>query len=400
MIMTTTLIQNARIFTPEQPSFIGWLLIRNEQIADFGKGSVPEDLPVNADEVIDAKGQNLLPGLIDIHTHGCLGHCTMDADPEGLFEIASFHAKHGVTTYLPTTMTGTREQTVKAIRCVSQFVGRRGDFAKIAGVHLEGPFFNAAKCGAQDTTFIRLAEPDECHAFLDAGVVKRISIAPEFPENMAAADIFFSEGVSISAGHTAAGYDVLREALNHGFRSVTHLFNGMGAFSHREPGTIGSALALDGYSCELICDNIHSHPAAQKIAWKAKGRDKMVLITDMIRPSGLPDGHYVQESTGQEINVSHNGTELRIPNGALAGSALTMDRGLKNFTENSGETLEETWPCSSLNAARLIGIDAETGSIEKGKLADLVLMDGEFNVLRTIIEGHTAFLNEEVRMKK
>ena len=131
--MTTTLIQNARIFTPEQPSFIGWLLIRNDRIADFGKGSVPEDLPVNADETIDAKGQNLLPGLIDIHTHGCLGHCTMDADPEGLFEIASFHARHGVTTYLPTTMTGTREQTVKAIRCVSKFVGKTGDFAKIAG---------------------------------------------------------------------------------------------------------------------------------------------------------------------------------------------------------------------------------------------------------------------------
>jgi hypothetical protein len=188
---------------------------------------------------------------------------------------------------------------------------------------------------------------------------------------------------------------ILQEALQHGFRSVTHLFNGMGAFNHREPGTIGSALALDEYSCELICDNIHSHPAAQKIAWKAKGRDKVVLITDMIRPSGLPDGHYVQESTGMEINVSHNGTELRIPSGALAGSALTMDRGLRNFTANSGADLDATWPCSSLNAARLIGISHETGSIEKGKLADLVLMDPEFNVKRTIIEGHTAFINEE-----
>ena len=187
----------------------------------------------------------------------------------------------------------------------------------------------------------------------------------------------------------------LQEALDHGFRSVTHLFNGMGAFNHREPGTIGSALAPDGYSCELICDNIHSHPAAQKIAWKAKGRDKVVLITDMIRPSGLPDGHYVQESTGMEINVSHNGTELRIPNGALAGSALTMDRGLRNFTANSGADLDATWPCSSLNAARLIGIDHETGSIENGKLADLVLMDADYNVVRTIIEGQTAFSNEK-----
>ncbi len=388
--MKKTLIQNARIFTPERPSFTGWLLIDGEKIVDFGE----EEAPVQtADELIDAMGQNLLPGLIDIHTHGCLGHCTMDADPEGILEIASFHVRHGVTTYLPTTMTATREQTVKAIRCVNEFVGRRGNFAKIPGIHLEGPFFNAAKCGAQDTTYIRLATPDECYAFLDAGVIRRISIAPEFPENMNAADIFSKEGVSISAGHTNAGYEVMKEALDHGFRSVTHLFNGMGGFSHREPGTVGSALALDGYSCELICDNIHSHPAAQKIAWAAKGREKMVLITDMIRPSGLPDGHYVQESTGQEINVSHNGTELRIPSGALAGSALTMDRGLKNFTVNSGASLEETWPCSSLNAARLIGIDHETGSIEKGKDADLVLMDTDFNVIRTIIEGDSVFIN-------
>ena len=387
--MTKTLINNARLFTPGKLSFNGWLLIEDTVIADFGEGtvSVPE-----ADEIIDGTGLNLLPGFIDIHTHGCLGHCTMDADPEGIMEIAAYHARHGVTTYLPTTMTGTFEQTVKAIRCVSELVGKRGDFTKIAGLHLEGPYFNAAKCGAQDTAWIRRADPDECRAFLDAGVIKRISIAPEFPENMAAADIFAKAGVSISAGHTAAGYDVMTESLNHGFRSVTHLYNGMGAFNHREPGTVGSALALDGYSCELICDNIHSHPAAQKIAWKAKGRDKVVLITDMIRPSGLPDGQYTQESTGQVINVSHNGTELRIPSGALAGSALTMDRGLKNFTANSGTDLDETWPCSSLNAARLIGIDHETGSIEKGKLADLVLTDSEFTVHRTIIEGKSIYI--------
>ncbi len=384
------LIKNARIFTPGRKSFTGWLLIRDGKIAEFGENEAPE----SADSVINAAGQNLLPGLIDIHTHGALGNCTMDADPKGLRTIAGYHVKHGVTTWLPTTMTGTREQTLKAIRCASEFVGKQGDFSKIAGLHLEGPFFNARKCGAQDTANIRLATPEECRAFLDAGVIRRISIAPEFPENMAAADIFAAEGVSISAGHTDAGYDVLKEALNHGFRSVTHLFNGMGAFNHREPGTIGSALALDGYSCEIICDNIHSHPAAQNIAWKAKGRDRIVLITDMIRPSGLPDGHYVQESTGAEFNVSHNGTELRIPSGALAGSALTMERGLKNFTANSGATLEETWPCSSLNAARLIGIDRETGSIEKGKLADLVLMDADFQVKYTIIEGRVVYRSE------
>ena len=389
--MRKSLIQNARIFTPGKPSFMGWLLTEGEIIADYGESEAPAALLPNVDEVIDAEGQNLLPGFIDIHTHGCLGCCTMDADPEKILKIASFHITHGVTTYLPTTMTDTTEATVRAIRCVSDFVGKRGDFAKIPGVHLEGPFFNAEKCGAQDTANIRRATPEECRTFLDAGIIKRIAIAPEFPENLIAADIFRAEGVSISAGHTNAAYADMVKALDHGFRSVTHLYNGMSGFTHREPGVVGGALSLDDYSCEIICDNIHSHPAAQNIAWRCKGAEKIVLITDMIRPSGLPDGNYPM-ADGSEFIVSHNGTELRIPSGALAGSALTLERGLKNFTANAHASLEETWPCSSLNAARLIGIDHETGSIERVKAADLVILDEEYNVRRTIIEGRSVFI--------
>ena len=391
--MSKTLILNARLFTPGRPSFAGWLLADEGKIADFGENDVPETLKQSADEVIDAQGKNLLPGFVDIHTHGCLGCCTMDADPEKILKIASFHAAHGVTTYLPTTMTAGTEATVRAIRCASEFVGKRGNFAKIAGVHLEGPYFNAEKCGAQDTANIRRADLDECRQFLDAGVVKRISIAPEFPENLAAGDFFHAAGVSVSAGHTNAAFSDMKAGLDHGFRSVTHLFNGMSGFTHREPGVVGGALTLDGYSVEMICDNIHSHPAAQNLAWRAKGAEKVVLITDMIRPSGLPDGRYPQ-ADGSEFVVSHNGTELRLPSGVLAGSALTMERGLRNFTANAGASLDETWRCSSLNAARLIGIDAETGSIEKGKLADLVILDDDYSVMRTIVEGSTVYTGD------
>lgn len=393
--MSKTLILNARIFTPGRSSFVGWLLTENEKIADFGENDVSETLKQSADEVIDAQGKNLLPGFVDIHTHGCLGCCTMDADPEKILKIASFHAAHGVTTYLPTTMTAGTEATVRAIRCASEFVGKRGNFAKIAGVHLEGPYFNAEKCGAQDTANIRRADLDECRQFLDAGVVKRISIAPEFPENLAAGDFFHAAGVSVSAGHTNAAFTDMKAGLDHGFRSVTHLFNGMSGFTHREPGVVGGALTLDGYSVEMICDNIHSHPAAQNLAWRAKGAEKIVLITDMIRPSGLPDGRYPQ-ADGSEFVVSHNGTELRLPSGVLAGSALTMERGLRNFTANAGASLDETWRCASLNPARLIGIDAETGSIEKGKLADLVILDSGFSVVRTIIEGKTIYKKNKI----
>lgn len=388
--MSKMLILNARIYTPGRLSFAGWLLAEDEKIADFGEIPAPDYLINSADEVLDAEGLNLLPGFIDIHTHGCLGCCTMDADPDRILKIAAYHAGHGVTTYLPTTMTADTESTLRAIRCASALVGKRGNFAKIAGLHLEGPYFNAVKCGAQDTKYIRRADLSECRAFLEAGVIKRISIAPEFPENLAAADFFAGAGVSVSAGHTNAAYADMKEGLEHGFRSVTHLYNGMSGFTHREPGAVGAALTLDDYAVEIICDNIHSHPAAQNLAWRTKGREKVVLITDQIRPSGLPDGNYTQPD-GSEFIVSHDGTELRIPGGALAGSALTMERGLRNFTENENASLEETWQCSSLNAARLIGIDAETGSIEKGKLADLILMDEDFCIKRTIIEGRTVF---------
>ena len=382
-----TLVTNANIFTLERKSYSGWLLTEGTQIADFGSGKAPEYALRRAEKMIDAAGKNLLPGFIDIHTHGRIGHCTMDADVETQLEIARLNARHGVTTYLPTTMTDNTENTVKAIKAINEIVGKRGDFSKIPGIHLEGPFLNAAKCGAQDTANIRPATPDECKLFMDSGVIKRIAIAPEIEGNKECAALFAEKGISIAAGHTAAGLDDLKDALNYGFSGITHLFNGMGAFSHRDPGTIGSALVIPEYTCELICDNVHSHPAAHRIAWQAKGRFGIALITDSIRPSGLPDGTYTHEGTKSTFIVSQNGTNLRIPSGALAGSALTMECAIRNFTQNVGASLDETWVCSSYNAARAIGIDRETGSIEKGKLADLVLLDTDYNVALTMIEG-------------
>ena len=171
-------------------------------------------------------------------------------------------------------------------------IGERGKGAKVFGVHLEGPYFNLAKAGAQDPDSIRRADPKEVRDFIRAGKIRLIAMAPEYPENLAAGDIFAAEGITVSAGHTDSNYVHLVEAAKHGFSLVTHLFNGMKAFSHREPGTIGGALTLDDYTVEMICDNVHSHPAAQNLAYRAKGSRGIILITDCIRPSGLPDGSY------------------------------------------------------------------------------------------------------------
>lgn len=384
--MGKTLIKNAKIFTPASAAFIGWLLVDDKKILNFHKGFPPDILENENLRIIDARGKNLLPGLIDMHTHGSLGFCTMDADPEKIRAMAKRNAEHGVTTFLPTSLTDKKENIIRSIEAVTSMVGIRENGAKVLGIHLEGPFFNPAKAGAQDPGNIRRAQKEEIDEYLKAGRVKLISMAPEYPENLSAADIFVAEGITVAAGHTNANYDQLVEAVNHGYSIITHLFNGMGAFGHREPGTIGGALTIPEYTCEMICDNVHSHPAAQKLAWLAKGKEKIILITDTIRPSGLPDGIY-PFTDKESVIVSGNGTNLRLSSGNLAGSGLTMNRALRNFTINTGASLEETWRCSSLNAAINLGISGETGSIEKGKLADLVLLDDNYEVYMTMIDG-------------
>ncbi len=388
--MSKTLIKNAIIYTPTNSPFHGWLLIENRRILSFHKGGPSPELESAVTKTIDAEGFSLLPGFIDVHTHGGLGFCTMDAEQERLKAIARRNADHGVTSFLPTTLTDSREATIRAIEAVTQRITVRDGGSKTAGIHLEGPYFNPVKAGAQDPNFIRRASADEVRAFIRSGKIRLVAMAPEYPENLNAGEIFAAEGITVSAGHSDAKYTDLLEATYHGFTQITHLYNGMGAFGHREPGTIGGALTIPEYTCEIICDNVHSHPAAQKLAWLAKGNEKIILITDCIRPSGLSDGTY-PFTERENVIVSEHGTNLRLLNGNLAGSALTMDRALVNFMENTGASLTEVWRCTSLNAAIQIGISAETGSIEKGKLADLILLDDALQVRMTMIDGEMVF---------
>lgn len=384
------LITNAFIYTPISPVFKGWLLAEGKKILSFAAGQPGAELAAAVDQLIDADGKSLIPGFIDMHTHGGLGFCTMDADPVRLRAIAARNAEHGVTGFLPTTLTDTRAATIEAIEAVSSMTEERSNGAKIFGIHLEGPYFNPAKAGAQDPNSIRRADPQEVREFINAGKIRLIAMAPEYEENLVAGDFFASEGITVAAGHTDCNYADLVRAADHGFSVITHLFNGMKAFSHREPGTIGGALTLDQYTAEIISDNVHSHPIAQNLAYRAKGNEGIILITDCIRPSGLPDGTYPFTDT-VDVTVSEGGTNLRLPNGNLAGSALTMDRALKNFMHNTGEPLSKLWRCTSLNAAIKIGVSSETGSIEKGKLADLVLLDDDLNVTHTILEGNVIY---------
>src|SRR5688572_8431763 len=271
------LIKNARLFTPNHPGLKGWLLAENGLIRATGFGDTP-DLSSDASlQTMDAQGNNLLPGFIDLHVHGAMGHEVMDASASGLEEMARFYASHGVTSFLATTWTASREAIMKALELVEEMQGPIQGGATLLGVHLEGPYLNPARCGAQDVRFIRRAEREEALAFLDKGVIRLLALAPEYDENLWLIDECVKRGITVSAAHTAANYEQMQRAAAHGVTQTTHTFNAMTGLGHREPGTVGAALTIPQISCELIADNVHVHPAVQKILLDVKTPSGVIL---------------------------------------------------------------------------------------------------------------------------
>lgn len=378
------LVRGARVFTPMGVLENAWLVTDGAQIAAVGQDEPPTHENV---QVIEATGLNLLPGMIDVHVHGGGGAEAMDATPEALQTMSKFYAAHGVTSYLPTTWTDTRDRIDAALKAIAAAVGQQPEGATILGAHLEGPYLNAAKGGAQNNSYIRRADPDEMNDWLDLNVLKLAAVAPEYPENRKFIEACVSRGVVVSAAHTAATFDEIRAAVAIGLRQTTHTYNAMSGLHHREPGTLGAAMLLDELKCELIADNIHVHPVAMAILAKAKGYHGIILISDSVRGAGMPEGEYQID----ERTIMIKDGAVRLPDGTLAGSVLTMDRALRNFMDATGWTLEHSWPSTSLNAARALGIDARKGSLEMAKDADFILVDDQIGVHLTVAEGRIVY---------
>src|SRR5215216_1901522 len=381
------LIQHARLFTPRHAGLTGWLLVERGLIRAIGFGNIPDFSHGASIKSLDAHGHMLLPGFIDLHVHGAMGHELMDASASGLEQMARFYASHGVTSFLATTWTASRESIRKALELVEEMQGPIPGGATLLGVHLEGPYLNPIRCGAQDASLIRRAEKAEALEILDTGVIRLLALAPEFDENLWLIDECVQRGITVSAAHTMANYEQMQKAAQHGVTQLTHSFNAMEGLGHRELGTIGAAMSLPQISCELIADNIHVHPAAQKILVDVKTPSGVILVTDAIRAAGLPDGDYMLDERSVHIE---NGA-VRLPNGTLAGSVLTMERALKNVCSATERSLAEMWITSSLNAARAIGVSSRKGSLEVGKDADLVLLDEAFGVKLTVVQGEVVF---------
>ena len=389
-------ITGGRVVTPFRVLEPGMVTIREGKIIAVEKGARQIGDEEQCSElvegkVINAEGLTVAPGLIDIHVHGGVGHDTMDATSEAIGAMARFFACHGVTSFLPTTMTAGREETLAAIENVARCMEKGGDGAEILGVHLEGPYLSQEKKGAQPPSYIRPADPEEYRAFFQAGPVRLITVAPEIQRNRELILFAVEHGAAVAVGHSAATYEEVLEAVSLGLSQATHTFNGMGGLHHRRPGTVGAVLSCDDIYAQVIVDFLHIHPAVVKLLVRAKGPERTVLITDAIRAAGMPDGTY--DLGGQEVTVK--GGEARLSTGTLAGSTLTMDRAVRNVMEAAELSLPETLRMATVTPADSIGIADRKGSLERGKDADIILLDEELQVVLTMVGGEVVYRAEE-----
>ena len=345
---------------------------------------------------LDATGCTVLPGFIDVHVHGALGADTMDADPAALARMARFAAQHGVTAFLPTTMTADAASTLAAVQAVAA-AGKRPhrNGAAILGVHLEGPFISPRFPGAQPASAIRAPDRAEFDALCAAGPVRMITLAPEMPGALDLIRVAHAAGIVAVAGHTAATYAECEAGIAAGVTQATHTYNAMTGLHHREPGTLGSILSNDQVYAQLIADTIHVHPAAMKILARCKGMARTILITDAMRAVGLPAGSY--DLGGQAVTVRDG--ECRLADGTLAGSVLMLEQGLAHFNAATGLDVAQTWPTTSLTPATALGLAQERGKLEASYGADVTLLDDGGEVVATVVQGRVVYLRDAERLR-
>lgn len=380
------LLRNIKIITPSEV-LIGYeVLVKQGKIT---KIDLQENMQnIEFDEIIDGKGQYLSPGFIDIHNHGNSGYDFMDSTIEAIDSIGKYHLQNGVTSYLGTVLTQSYENIVEAVKNIANYENKENS-SQILGIHLEGPFFSHSKKGAQPDKFIR--DPDiifikELIKISD-NKLKMVSIAPEKDGALELIRYLKEKNVAVSMAHSNATYEEAMNGINNGATISTHLYNGMRSFNHREPGIVGASLTDDRVCCELICDRIHLHDAAIKLALKAKGTDKAVLVSDAMRAAGLKDGEF--ELGGQKVMVING--EARLSDGSLAGSTLNLNKAVYNMVKFLNVPIHEAVKMASLSPARAIGVHVNKGSIEVGKDADILLLDDNVNVSCVIKGGNVIF---------
>ncbi|MET3574977.1 N-acetylglucosamine-6-phosphate deacetylase [Bhargavaea ullalensis] len=384
--MSSLIISNVTIWAEDGEIPGGSLLIQDGKIAGVYR-SRPAGLPEEIEE-IDGGSMNALPGFIDGHIHGADGADVMDATEEALDKMTGFLPGEGTTAFLATTITQAHEQIERALENVAAYPNRPGR-AEIVGIHLEGPFVEKSKAGAQPAEYI--IEPDTelfCKwQDLSGGRIKTVTMAPEHDPSGEFIRELTDGGVVPSAGHTGTGFAGLKKAAGQGVSQVTHLCNAMSGIHHRDVGVVGGAFLLGELKAELIADGIHVSAEMLQLIADNIGPDRLLLITDSMRAKGLSPGEY--ELGGQPVHVTDDRAVLA--DGTLAGSILKMNEGARRLLGLNGITMRDIINMASANPARQLGLFHRKGSIRPGKDADITIVDDDLNVKWTICRGEVAY---------
>jgi N-acetylglucosamine-6-phosphate deacetylase len=378
-----TVITAARLLTPDEWIEFPFLVVEDGRIRALQSRNEAEMPPGRQFDFPDLL---LAPGFIDIHIHGGAGHDVMEADDASLAQIGLQLARHGITAYLPTTVTAPRDRIFRALDHLGGNIAsiNRNVGACPVGIHLEGPFISHEKRGVHPPQDLIQPSPKALDDFWQAsrGALRMLTIAPELPGAIETISHARNLGVQCSLGHSNATYEEAKAGISAGAKHATHSFNAMRPLDHREPGILGAILDDTELSADIIADGVHVHPSVLRLFLRAKGGDRSILITDAISATGMPDGRYKLGSF--EVLVRGNRCEYE---GKLAGSVLTLDRAVRNVMNFAGWKLQQAVRLATLNPANLLGISGERGVLAVGQRADLVVLNSQGEVVRTIIAG-------------
>ena len=373
------------------------IAIDNGRIASIVSRAGSEHRPRVPKGVLDYPEATLAPAFLDVHIHGAAGHDVMEATPEALSAIGRFLATHGTGSFLATTVTAPLDTTLRAVAGLAKLIEKpeliasHGDhgqpIARPIGIHLERPFLSHEKCGVQPREYLLAPDIAVFDRLFEAaeGKVRLMTLAPELPGAVELTAHATARGVRVSLGHSNATAAETRAAIEAGATSATHTFNAMRALDHREPGILGVVLTDDSVFAELICDGIHTAPELVRLWYRAKGRERGILVTDAMSATGMPDGEY--HLGGFSVQVANGRAMAR---GVLAGSVLTLDRALMNFMRYTGAPLDQALRPLTVNPAAMTGLESDAGSPQVGLPANLVAVDHLGKLLKSIVNGRVA----------